>query len=68
MTEGLAAVEAAAAVADGSPVGRAVPATEKIADRLVTLARQTGAHVRFIEEPALLAEVGGVGAFLRFRV
>ena len=41
-----------------------VPAPEKVADRLVTLARQTSADVRFIEDPALLAEVGGVGAFL----
>jgi peptide subunit release factor 1 (eRF1) len=39
-----------------------------VADQLVRLARQTSATVRFIEEPALLAEVGGVGAFLRFRI
>ncbi len=37
-------------------------------DLLVTKARQTDATVTFIEDPALLAEVGGVGAFLRWRI
>lgn len=41
---------------------------ERAANRLVTLARQTSAGVRFIEDPSLLAEIGGVGALLRFRV
>ena len=40
----------------------------KIPDALVTRARQTGARVRFIEDPALLATVGGVGASLRYRL
>jgi peptide subunit release factor 1 (eRF1) len=35
---------------------------------LVTRAQQTAARVTFIEDPTLLAEVGGVGAFLRYRV
>jgi peptide chain release factor subunit 1 len=39
-----------------------------VADELVTKARQTSAAVTFIEDPALLADVGGVGAFLRYRV
>jgi peptide subunit release factor 1 (eRF1) len=34
---------------------------------LVTRARQTGARVTFIEDPALLSGVGGVGALLRYR-
>jgi peptide chain release factor subunit 1 len=38
------------------------------ADLLVTLARQTGARVTFIEDPALLGSVGGVGAMLRYRI
>jgi peptide chain release factor subunit 1 len=38
------------------------------ADELVTRARQTGAEVKFIENPALLEEVGGIGAMLRFRL
>jgi peptide chain release factor subunit 1 len=37
-------------------------------DELVTLAMKTGAKVRFIEDPALLSEVGGVGAMLRYRL
>lgn len=38
----------------------------KLADELVTRARQTAAHVRFIENPGLLKDFGGVGALLRF--
>lgn len=37
-------------------------------DELVTRARQTGAKVTFIEDPTLLANVGGVGAMLRFKL
>ncbi|MGH9632157.1 MAG: hypothetical protein ACRD7E_27955, partial [Bryobacteraceae bacterium] len=40
----------------------------RITDALVTRAHQTGAQVRFIEDPALLAGVGGVGAALRYRL
>ena len=40
----------------------------ELADQLVTKAQQTAARIRFIEDPALLAEVGGVGALLRFRI
>jgi peptide subunit release factor 1 (eRF1) len=36
-------------------------------DLLVTRARQTGATVTFIEDPALLESVGGAGGFLRWR-
>ncbi|MDQ3804305.1 MAG: hypothetical protein M3416_10790 [Acidobacteriota bacterium] len=38
------------------------------ADMLVTRARLTGAGVTFIEDPALLADVGGVGTLLRYRL
>ena len=38
-----------------------------IADLLVTRAKQTSARVSFIEDPALLAGVDGVAAFLRWR-
>jgi len=38
------------------------------ADLLLTRARQTGAHVTFIEDAALLRSVGGVGAMLRYQV
>ena len=40
----------------------------RITDALVTRARQTGAKVTFIEDPTLLADVGGVGATLRYRL
>jgi peptide chain release factor subunit 1 len=39
-----------------------------VSDDLVTRARQTGARVTFVEDATLLAEVGGVGAFLRYRL
>jgi len=42
------------------------PRTVRLADEFVNRAQQTGARVTFIEDPALLAEVGGVGAKLRF--
>jgi peptide chain release factor subunit 1 len=38
------------------------------ADEFVLKARQTSAKVRFIEDASLLAPVGGVGAFLRFKL
>jgi peptide subunit release factor 1 (eRF1) len=38
-----------------------------VADELVTRARQSSAHITFIENAALLADVGGVGARLRYR-
>ena len=41
---------------------------QELPDTVVTRAEQTGAKVRFIEDPALLADVGGVGATLRYRV
>ena len=40
----------------------------KLADELVTRAQQTAARIRFIEDASLLADVGGVGALLRFRI
>jgi len=39
-----------------------------VADELVTRARQTDAQVTFIDDAALLAEAGGVGALLRYRL
>jgi peptide chain release factor subunit 1 len=40
----------------------------KIADELVTKAQATSARIRFIENEDLLADVGGVGAILRFKI
>ena len=40
----------------------------KLSDDLITRAQQTAARIRFIEDASLLADVGGVGALLRFRI
>jgi peptide subunit release factor 1 (eRF1) len=40
----------------------------KLSDELVTRAQQTAARIRFIEDATLLADIGGVGALLRFRI
>lgn len=39
----------------------------KVADMLITHAEKTGAEVRFLEKETALSELGGVGAFLRYR-
>jgi peptide subunit release factor 1 (eRF1) len=46
----------------------ATDAETPLAEQLVRLARTTGARVSFIEDPALLADLGGVGAMLRYRL
>jgi peptide chain release factor subunit 1 len=43
-------------------------AEERTADELIANARNTSAKIRFIEDSSLLASVGGVGAFLRFKL
>jgi peptide subunit release factor 1 (eRF1) len=58
------AVEPAAA----GEAASAKPDVVRLADELVTRARQTGARVTFIEDAHLLSEYGGVAALLRFRV
>ena len=50
------------------PQGAPPEETLVLADELVTRAQQTGARVRFIEDPTLLEPVGGVGGLLRFRL
>ena len=40
----------------------------KLSAELIKLAQQTSARIRFIEDASLLADVGGVGALLRFRI
>ena len=52
----------------GATDGDERSAEERAADELVVKANQTAAKIRFIEDPALLAGVGGVGAFLRFKL
>lgn len=62
---------------DGSFDGAVIPTEQTAAnyashlhaaDLLVARARNTGAQVTFIEDPALLADVGGVGALLRYQL
>lgn len=43
-------------------------AGERTANELVARARNTAAKIRFVEDISLLEPIGGVGAFLRFRV
>src|SRR5947209_20148647 len=52
---------------DGA-VANIEPDSVIVADDLVTRARQTGARITFIEDAALLEDMGGVGALLRYRI
>ena len=51
-----------------NPSGSTDEGRLKLSDELVTRAQQTAARIRFIEDASLLADVGGVGALLRFRI
>lgn len=51
-----------------APAGAADERVLKLSSELITRAQQTGARIRFIENADLLADVGGVGAWLRFRI
>ncbi|HWK12601.1 MAG TPA: Vms1/Ankzf1 family peptidyl-tRNA hydrolase [Vicinamibacterales bacterium] len=42
--------------------------TVRLADELVSKARQTGARITFVEDPSLLERYGGVAALLRYRI
>jgi peptide subunit release factor 1 (eRF1) len=54
-------------VAAGEPAG-ADAGMVRLADELVTRAKQTSAKITFIQNPALLAAYGGVAAILRFKI
>ena len=55
-------------VSAGGEAPDAAPEVVRLADELITRAKQTSARITFIEDPALLAEHGGVAALLRFRI
>ena len=55
-------------VSAGGEAPDAAPEVVRLADELVTKARQTSARVTFIEDAELLSEYGGVAALLRFRI
>lgn len=40
----------------------------RLADHFVVHAHMSAARIRFVEDPALLEDVGGVGALLRFKI
>lgn len=70
---GLEVVDEAVAAATGAQLDTdakrsGVGTEERLADELVRLARQTDARLRFIEDPNRLEPIGGVGAFLRFKI
>ena len=54
-------------VSAGEP-GATEPEIVRLADELIVKAKQTGARLTFIEDPALLADHGGVAALLRFTI
>jgi peptide chain release factor subunit 1 len=68
--EGVQGIEPALAEADDrgnpEPIEKVDDALK--ADELVAAARQTDATITFIEDPSLLARVGGVGAILRYKL
>ena len=52
----------------GSSQGTGPTVEERTADELIVKARQTDAKVRIVQDASLLASIGGVGAFLRFKI
>jgi peptide chain release factor subunit 1 len=54
-------------VSAGEAAG-ADPEVVRLADELVTKARQTSARITFIEDASLLSDYGGVAALLRFKI
>ena len=64
----LGLAEPAVASASAGEAAEGAPEVVRLADELVTKARQTSAQITFIEDPALLAPYGGVAALLRFRI
>lgn len=63
-----AAVSGEIVATTSSPSGPGDESRLNLAAELVNRAHQTGARVRFIEDPELLRKVGGVAASLRFRI
>jgi peptide chain release factor subunit 1 len=61
-------MEPAVETAAGGEAAQADPHVVRLADELVTRARQTGARITFIEDASLLQPCGGVAALLRFRI
>lgn len=60
-------LEPAVETTAGGEAAQADPQVVRLADELVTRAKQTSARVTFIEDASLLEGYGGVAALLRFR-
>ena len=61
-------LEPAVEPAAGGEAAEASPRVVRLADELVTRAKQTAATVTFIEDATLLQDYGGVAALLRFTI
>ena len=61
-------VEPAVETASAGEAAESSPEVLRLADELITKAKQTGARITFIEDPALLKDYGGVAALLRFAI
>lgn len=55
-------------VSAGGEAPNASPEVVRLADELITRARQTAARITFVEDASLLERYGGVAALLRFRI
>ena len=55
-------------VITSNPVAAGDEGQPKLSDELISRAQQAAARIRFIEDASLLADVGSVGALLRFRI
>jgi peptide subunit release factor 1 (eRF1) len=51
-----------------APTGQQDSDRHRLADHFVVHAHMSGARIRFVEDPRLLEDVGGVGALLRFKI
>lgn len=54
--------------ASSGEAAEAAPEVVRLADELITKAKQTSARITFIEDAELLSDYGGVAALLRFRI
>jgi peptide chain release factor subunit 1 len=60
--------EPAVETASAGEAAESSPDVVRLADELVTRAKQTAAKITFIEDPELLEDYGGVAALLRFSI
>jgi peptide subunit release factor 1 (eRF1) len=60
--------EPAVETASAGEAGDSSPEVVRLADELITKAKQTAARITFIEDPELLKDYGGVAALLRFAI